>query len=411
LPCSTVHIVHSFPPASFGGVETYVAMLAFELSARGHRVRVVAGSAAPQAVLTREPRSDLEVWRLPGATDTVADGSSATIRRLLEHWLAADPPDLVHVHHWQNVTSDLIEIARSLGLASVVTLHDFFSTCALCHRLSDGEHPCAAELEHDVCVRCLGKVIDWAPVRIDRELLRREQRFRRELELAQARVAISETQREYLARVPLLERLELVTLPLPRPSLPAVESRAAPRDPGCDLRIVSWGGLDPGKGMETLIRAADSLAHAERVSVDHFGRVLDESFRGRLDVLATRVRWRSHGAFPREFLWQRFPHYDLAVFPSLYLETHGFVVDEALAVGLPVIVSDRGAPAARIGGRGRTFPGGDWRSLARLLEELASDPRRLAAMRSAPLPHAPTLREHVAQIESVYARVLRSEQS
>src|SRR5262249_14951607 len=162
---------------------------------------------------------------------------------------------------------------------------DFFSTCALCHRLSDGQHPCPAELEHEACVRCLTSAIDWAPARIDQELRRREHRFRRELELARARLAISETQREYLARVPLL------TLPLPYPVLPAPRP-SPPRIPSSGLRIVSWGGLDPGKGMETLIRAADSLPHAERVSVDHFGRVLDPEFGRTLDRLATRIRWR-----------------------------------------------------------------------------------------------------------------------
>jgi glycosyltransferase involved in cell wall biosynthesis len=57
------------------------------------------------------------------------------------------------------------------------------------------------------------------------------------------------------------------------------------------------------------------------------------------------------------------------VFPSLWYETFGLVVDEAAARGVPSIVSDVSAPAERVidGDTGWIFPSDDVGALARCL--------------------------------------------
>lgn len=73
---------------------------------------------------------------------------------------------------------------------------------------------------------------------------------------------------------------------------------------------------------------------------------------------------------------------DLFVLPSVH-EPWGAVVNEAMAAGLPVVLSDRVGAAPdllRDGEDGRGFPAGDVEALAAVLAELHGDPARRRAM-------------------------------
>ncbi len=369
---------------------------------------VLAGSSEPdrgESATTQARLDDVPVTRLPSPArhaDLALVGTWAEGRQILLRQIDEIRPDVAHVHHWHNLTTDSVETCVDHGVHAIVTLHDFLCTCPLFFRLPDHATPCAPELSRDACVGCLHRVSGEAPATLNAALERREDRFRTELEKASAVLALSATQREFLARVPRFAGLEIRTVPLPSPvRFAASADRLFPAGHGV-LRVVSWGGLDPGKGMRTLVEAVEHLPQPERVFVDHFGRVLDPSFRDRLQQTARRHRLTFHGPYDREAAETRFGAYDVAVFPSNFLETHGFVVDEALDLGLPVIVSDRGAPKLRVGGRGRVFPAGEPGALASILLELLDHPTRLAEMRKADRVSQPTMEEHERTIREIY---------
>jgi len=72
---------------------------------------------------------------------------------------------------------------------------------------------------------------------------------------------------------------------------------------------------------------------------------------------------------------------DCLVLPSDHGETWGLVVNEAMACGLPAVVSDQVGCAADLvepGKTGAVFPFGDWDALARTMANLARDTRELA---------------------------------
>ena len=74
---------------------------------------------------------------------------------------------------------------------------------------------------------------------------------------------------------------------------------------------------------------------------------------------------------------------DCLVLPSDYGETWGLVVNEAMACGLPAIVSDRvGCHKDLIcsGQTGEIFPFGDHNALAELLASLVSNPAKMRSM-------------------------------
>ena len=72
----------------------------------------------------------------------------------------------------------------------------------------------------------------------------------------------------------------------------------------------------------------------------------------------------------------------LFVLPSAYGETWGLAVNEAMACGRPVLVSDRVGCAADVvtGDSGRIFPANDPDALRRYLNMMIADPKGLADM-------------------------------
>ena len=73
---------------------------------------------------------------------------------------------------------------------------------------------------------------------------------------------------------------------------------------------------------------------------------------------------------------------DVFVLPSAYGETWGLAVNEALACGRPVIVSDRVGCTADVVNPtcGRVFAWNDWYAFERIVERLIDDPSQLADM-------------------------------
>jgi glycosyltransferase involved in cell wall biosynthesis len=74
---------------------------------------------------------------------------------------------------------------------------------------------------------------------------------------------------------------------------------------------------------------------------------------------------------------------DALVLPSDHGETWGLVVNEAMACGRPVIVSDRvgcGPDLVTAGVTGESFPFGDTAALAAVLQRCAADPAKLRSM-------------------------------
>jgi glycosyltransferase involved in cell wall biosynthesis len=76
---------------------------------------------------------------------------------------------------------------------------------------------------------------------------------------------------------------------------------------------------------------------------------------------------------------------DIFVLPSAFGESWGLAVNEALACGRPVIVSDRVgcAPDVVDASCGRIFPWNDWGEFGRTVAAMFGDPGKLAEMRRA----------------------------
>jgi glycosyltransferase involved in cell wall biosynthesis len=198
-----------------------------------------------------------------------------------------------------------------------------------------------------------------------------------------------------------------------RESAQARSRRAALREEwglGSGPVALSVGRLTPVKGLDTLLRAfahsgdqairrsgvqGDRPEHLNARTPDRLNAlpslllVGEGEQRGELEALAAALgvgdRVRFAGSRPWEELPSLYAVADLFVLPSTF-EPWGAVVAEALACGLPVVVSDRVGCApdlVRPGENGWVVPAGDVGALAAVLGEALADPARLAVMGAA----------------------------
>jgi glycosyltransferase involved in cell wall biosynthesis len=390
-----LHAVHNYPPEFRGGIERVVEALSAAQAAGGHDVTVLSGSetAADDATARHERHQGIPVVRVVrgrGLHDAI-DPFRADVARLIEEALVSVRPDVIHVHHWFNLGTDLVRRAARLGIPAVVTLHDFYTTCGLFFRLPDGAKSCDLEQSEANCVPCIGA---RGPLDADEMRFRvktRREAFHAELRCAAAVTAPSES---HAAALRTFLPPGISILPVP-PGSPAAEPVAAARGDG-PLRILHFGNLCRVKGVEFLTRAV--------AAADPSGRMVELVLAGPMVEAGLETGGASlAGAFDPDRLRALAAEADVAAFPSFARESYSLVVDEALRLGLPVLVSDRGALSERIGGRGIALPAGDLPAWTGAIAGLAKDRTALERMRASPHRPLATPEQHAGRMLALYA--------
>jgi glycosyltransferase involved in cell wall biosynthesis len=159
-----------------------------------------------------------------------------------------------------------------------------------------------------------------------------------------------------------------------------------PRRERSDFRMLYLSRLHPVKDVTTLLRAFAQLGRSDmRLTIAGEG---DAGYVNRLHALAqdlhinAMVDFAGHlGAVQKQNAWR---DHDLFVLPSLH-ENFSLATIEALATGMPAIVTDQVGVADRIAavGAGRVVPCGNVGALASALTEMRDDAaRRHAAVQA-----------------------------
>ncbi len=402
-----LHFVHGWFPRHSGGTEQYVDALLARLAAQGHTVAVVSGSEEGREVATveRNGSGPVPVYRLHRSGLYLESWYQASnpeaevlIRELLDHL----KPDLIHVHHWRRLSNRLVEVASSMGIPSVLTLHDTATTCARTFRVREDSY-CLRDPIAENCQSCVERF--W--FQDDEEIAGRIESYRaemsRELDLATAVLAPSLALRDVIESYHPHIANKIEVLPHPR-----LYSRVQPNPPtkkiGGRLSLAYWGGIQAIKGVHLLLEAVKRTLDPAAFSVDIWG-ALDgaaKSYVDRLYSLAEGLDVSFRGAFKPGDIPD---HYDLAVFPSIALESYSFTVDEAWERNIPALVPDRGAPAERCGSPLCTFQSEDASDLGSRLQGFLDRPEQLEVARRA-IPDLPSLDAHMDEILDIYHWVL-----
>lgn len=159
----------------------------------------------------------------------------------------------------------------------------------------------------------------------------------------------------------------------------AMRARLGIRDD--QLAIVFSAKLVPRKDPLTLLRAVDAMRHRDRAFVVFLGH---GELREELERFARERGLGVHfaGFVNQADLPKHYAMCDVFVLPSTY-EPRGAVINEAMACGLPVIVTDRCGSIGDIvldGENAFIYPAGDADELARDLDRLVEDSALRARM-------------------------------
>ena len=416
---SVVHLVHGWPPENFAGTEMYAWGLAHYQS-----------SSRPVAVYTRSADRQFAT----GTAVELAD-RGVRVRALVNHFDVRDPlrrnglydaqaradfgrfldqtrPDLLHIHHLGGHGFALVGEARRRHLPYVLQLQDWWLLCARANLLDRDRRLCPGPAPGR-CATCLPLTQVSPSARLNHLLSRtlyavRGAQARAALAAAGALVAGSAAILDSfraLGWLPASVPAHLVPYGVDRAPRPAATSALAPAFP---LRLGFIGSLLPHKGLHVATRALAGLP-AATVQLEVWGDATqDPAYVQEALAAAQGATVRLRGRFAEEDRSAIYAGLDLLLVPSLGLESYSLAAHEALAAGVPVLASDRGALAelfAAAGPCGEHFDPEHPETLRSCIDRLVADPRQIAQWRRQ-APAVPTPAEHFADLEPIYDQAL-----
>jgi glycosyltransferase involved in cell wall biosynthesis len=394
------------------GGASYVAIIsAQKLAERGLKVTFF-GAVGPIADELRHPNIECicleqqEILKEPNKLQAAVRGSyNQTAARALRKILAAKNPveTLIHLHLCTKALSPLVmKVALDSSFRTVATLHDYAISCPnggffvypkaeLCHRVPLSLDCIACNCDRRSYAQKLWRV---ARSTLQNKLWGIDRRLR--YGIFPSRLA-----RKLLT--PYLRGLKVgvtISCPVHAPELP-------PTTPAREKSFLFVGRLVPEKGGHLFAEAA----RRAKVPARFIGDGEERSGLGKICPEAEFTGWLDQAT-----VTERLRHCRALVFPSLWYETLGLVVVEAMAQGIPVIVSDATAAAGLINDddTGLLFASGSVEDLQRQIERLQDDRlvEKLGQRAYQWYWNAPwTAEKHVRELESLYAEILRDDQT
>ena len=397
---SVVHLVHGWPPENFAGTEMYAWWLAHQQKA-----------SRPVAVYTRSADR-----QFASGTAIELDDRGIRVRARVNHFDQRDPlrrnglydrgaradfarfldqtaPDLLHIHHLAGNGFALVDEARRRRLPIVLQLQDWWLLCARANLLDRDRRLCPGPTPGR-CGTCLPltRMTPSAGLNglLNRALYRiRSRRARGVLAAADVLIAGSSAILDSFRALGFLPaRVPIHLVPYGVEQAPRAIA-PSPRAPALPLRLGFIGSLLPHKGLHVATRALAGLP-ASAVELEVWGDATHDPAYVREAVAAAEgAAVHLRGRFAEEERGAIYAGLDLLLVPSLGLESYSLAAREALAAGLPVVASRRGALAELFDAVGEPC-GGQFdpdrpEELRAWIERLIADPRQIADWRR----HAP----------------------
>ena len=408
LQVKVLHITHGYFPECYGGIEVYLRTLLATQRNRGMNVQLLSGSMElrSECEIEVETVDGSEVHRLHRDDlyfDHYAHSYHPKASQLIRDLIVRVRPDVVHVHQWIRLSSDLVGIANHLGIPTVVTLHDVYTSCPRAFRVDRDHQPCARELSISNCAGCVPKFGHETQREVDEGISLFREQYQAELQTADRILVGMQVTADLISATTGLPLDRFTVQPLPyQLRFEGVQPRA---EPGSPFRFGYWGSLTHHKGSLVLTKAFRSLVSQSSIPVElHlFGPVTTKELKASLDREADGLPVVFHGAFSAEDLTGA--KLDAGVFPVLCFETFGLGLTECFELGLPSIVSDIGALGERVGDGGLKVPPGDIQALSAAMGMVAEDAQLRQRLVDGIGPLPPTPEEHAVELERIYSTV------
>ncbi len=374
---------------TLGGVQTVIKAHKEELERHGHEVLVFAPLAAPSP--------DPAVVRMPTARGFAPDGypftwSPSAASAFLREELKAREVDVVHVHTEMFAALAGFEAAQALGLPIVQTMHgriDVYTRSVL--PLPSVTTALLAAMHRRRMSHARARVDSSSPytrtptARRMWRLMVSQANHADQVIVPSAHFAGKLLAQGVETPITVLSNgleesvLDEVGIPTPR-----VVAR------GEQLRVMWCGRLSPEKRPEVFL---DAVSQVSGIAGHMYGDGVSRASVSRRAAALPDGRVTVHGGVPQSEVLAAMRKAHVLVSSSLDFDNQPMVLLEAIASGLPVIVTDPDLAETLPPGGGIVTPSPDAAGLATALSQLRDDPARLTRLSEAAIAH----RRQVAQ--------------
>ena len=414
-------VSHKFPPYALGGVEIYTHHLAQALRAR-HQVFVfyrhddrdgpvfAEHDQEADGVLTRRVSCNPRGWKASVAGEFFGTFLNREIEASFARFVAKVQPDLIHVQHVMALSARLLHLGRQSGTPLLLTLHDYWFICGNSQLVWPDGQTCRGKAGGMNCVRCAAAarfpspLIPWlrpalAPLFLYRDRVVRQAALQARRFISPSRFLIE----------------QYVAAGFPRERFTDLENgiqleriRRFPWQPfDGPLRVTFLGALAWQKGAHVLAEAFNGLPGGVACLRIWGNPTAFPDYADYLGRMLTHPDARLMGPIANERVGEVLADSDVLVVPSLWYENSPVVIQEARAMGVPVVASGLGALAEKVHHDvdGLLFPPGDAAALRQALQRLVAEPALLPRLRQG-IPLPTDIDQHARELEAVYCQVL-----
>lgn len=394
-----LHYALGFPPYRSGGLTKFCVDLMVQQAKEGHTVAMIwpgqMGLVNKKVAIRRHKNIKLKgrdilsfeiINPLPISYDEgIADIAAFMLdsrKEVYDRLFAQLQPDVIHVHTLMGIHKSFFEVARKKNIRLVFTAHDFFPICPKVTMFRHGEI-CRHITDCTDCGACNITALSFRKIQIlqspfyrivkDSDFVKRLRRRHRDNYLSEKISDDSEIEMQVVEKtedykklrnyyLSILKMMDIIhynssitrnayeavfDLPhsctIPISHIDVKDNRHEKKFMNNMLRIRYLGSQSGAKGFFLLKEALDTLWEKQQ------NFCLDIHF----EPLEKRPYMRVHTRYTYRDLGEIFEKTDILVAPSIWFETFGFTVLEALSYGVPVVVSGNvGAKDILVNGSG-----------------------------------------------------------
>lgn len=380
-----LHVSIGLPPFRVGGLTRYCYDLMRQQQAMGHDVQLLYPSnysIMHKTFIKTKKEHNFTVHKiinpLPLALVFGINSPERYMKKCnsncYENFFKKNKPEVIHVHSIMGIHKEFFDAAHSNNIPIIFTTHDYYPFCLKCTFLDNNNELCENN-NAKKCMECnsskglsplmeilmqsnLYRYFKYSkPVTLlrnnnrnkitqnsneqmikrhkiqnegamYRKLLNYYKGIMKNIDIIHANSNLS---KEIYSKY--LPNLWYEVIPITHSRLPAGEVSAKERINGV-FRVGFLGGSRKEKGLDILVEALE-LIHSEDVKFELvlWGADYSPEFNSKINTI-------NNGCYKQSELFKVFSTFDLLVVPSVWWETFGYIVLEALSFSTPVICSD-----------------------------------------------------------------------
>jgi len=379
-----LYLIHQFYPYYFSGTEKFVFNMATCMQKQGHKVTVATFAFKEHLKNSERDGNVLSERYMYYGIPVVSFGykqvgddvhykvKNEDLEKFATRLLSDEKPDIIHAGHLMRVF-DILRVAKKRSIPYIVTLTDFWAICLKTILVNSEGELCTGPKKGEACLKNCPD--------LPKELMQLRLKETREVLLG-AKAVCSPT--KFLANIYVNEipGLDIKVIALGLRTGKFVPQRKNLEEGKC-VTLIFGGTWLPHKGLHVLLEAFGNVK-SQNMVLKVYGTGFDKEYNDLIYQSEKKdKRIQIKGVFCETDIDAIFNEADCSVIPSIWWENSPYMLTEALARNVPVIVTDVDGLTEYVKDNfnGLTFSLGNTGELQKVIERVGENPGILDILR------------------------------